>query len=526
MAQLAGIDRRSFLTGSAVFGGAAALAGVGGIANAEEAATDAAAADWMPEWDEEADIIAIGAGAAGLSAGIEARDQGLSIIVLESRSVVGGNSALCNGGMCIPGSPLQAEQGIEDSPDLMYQDLIEYTQSDNYPEYIRLLCDQQALLWDWLTDMGIEFKAESLIGTTGQSVPREHHVGPYVVVETLYNNAVERGADVRLETPATHLVQNPVTKEVIGVTAQDADGNELYFKARKGVLLCSGGYARNVDMLNKWIFGEGAEAYMDGCMDAEGQDGSGILMAMEIGAATRHIDYFNMLTARNPKGNITDACSIFHGGAILVNKEGNRFVNEAQGYIGVWTEVNQQTDQECFQIWDQPIYDTYADNDSEYYSMQKLEDSGLLLRADTIEELAGLMGVPADALQATMDKYNEDVESTGVDSVFGREHLVSMVDAPVALNHPPYYAWETTNSICCTKGGIQQDATQGCQAVDVMGNMIPRLYLAGNISGYSNFGIKPGTREAVNSSGVGFGGAIAFGRYCAQQIALREDWDA
>ena len=519
-ARLGSVSRRSLIAGMGV-------AAAGAACGASRAARAAETPDWMPAWDDEADVVAIGAGGAGLAAGIEARDQGMSVIVLESQESFGGNSARCNGGMCIPGSPLQAEQGIEDSPELMYEDLVAYTQEDNYPEFIKLTCEQQALLWDWLTGMGIEFKAESLIATTGQSVAREHHVGPYVAVETLYDNAVDRGADIRFSTPATHLVQNPVTKEILGVTAETPEGKEIHIKAKKGVLLCSGGYARSVEMLNKWIFGPGrAEQFMASCMDAPGQDGSGILMAMEVGADTRHIDYINMLTARNPKGTVNDACSMFHVGAVLVNKEGERFVNEAKGYIGVWTDVNAQTDSECFQIWDQPLYDEYADNDSHYYSMSKLTDSGLLLRADTLEDLAEQMGVPADTLVATMEKYNSDVEGTGKDSQFGREHLVSMAGVPMAIKTPPFYAWETTNTICCTKGGIRQDATQGCQAVDVMGNLIPRLYLAGNISGYSNFGIKPGTREAVNSSGIGFGGAIALGRYCAQQIAQRDDWDA
>ena len=523
-----GMNRRSFLKGGLAAGGAVVVAGLAGCApQAGPMPSTGTGSDGLPDqWDYETDVVAIGAGAAGIAAGIEARDLGLDIIVLESQGKVGGNSAICNGGMCIPGSGLQKEQGIEDSPELMAQDLISYLGVDVYEDYIRLLAEQQGLLWDWLNDLGVEFRKESLVGTTGQSVPREHHVVPGVTITNLCDAAKERGAEFMLNTTAKHFVQDPASKMVIGVQAEDKSGKAIYLKARKGVLLCSGGYARNVDMLNKWIFGEGAEAYMETCGDAIGQDGSGILMAMEIGADTRHIDYINMLTAQNPKGTLGQACSIFHVGAIMVNKEGNRFVNEAQGYINTWVEVNAQTDRCCFQVWDQAIFDAYKNNDSAYYSMQKLVDSGLLLTADTYEDLAEQMGVPADAFVATMEKYNGDVAATGVDSVFGREHLVSMVDVPVTLDHGPYYAWETTNQLCCTKGGIKQDATQGCQAVSVAGDIIPRSYLAGKVSGYSNMGLKPGTREAVNSSGVGFGGALAFGRYCVQQMAENENWDA
>lgn len=335
-----GMNRRSFLKGGLAAGGAVVVAGLAGCApQAGPMPSTGTGSDGLPDqWDYETDVVAIGAGAAGIAAGIEARDLGLDIIVLESQGKVGGNSAICNGGMCIPGSGLQKEQGIEDSPELMAQDLISYLGVDVYEDYIRLLAEQQGLLWDWLNDLGVEFRKESLVGTTGQSVPREHHVVPGVTITNLCDAAKERGAEFMLNTTAKHFVQDPASKMVIGVQAEDKSGKAIYLKARKGVLLCSGGYARNVDMLNKWIFGEGAEAYMETCGDAIGQDGSGILMAMEIGADTRHIDYINMLTAQNPKGTLGQACSIFHVGAIMVNKEGNRFVNEAQGYINTWVE--------------------------------------------------------------------------------------------------------------------------------------------------------------------------------------------
>lgn len=514
------LSRRGFLKGAAVLAAGAAVAGVAGCSKA-----DAATESWMPEkWDAETDMVAIGAGGAGLAAAVEAGDQGMSIIVLEHQPMVGGNSAICNGGMCCPGSPLQKEQGIEDSAEIMYNDLITYIKHDADKDYLKTLSEQQARLWDWLTGMGVQFKKEGLIATTGQSRAREHHVKPSEVIKALNDNAKAKGADIRLNTKATKFIQHPVSKRILGVVATAEDGSTINIKAKKAVLLCSGGYARNVEMLNKWVFGEGADDYVKTTYDALGQDGSGILMAMEIGAQTRHIDYINMLTAQNPKGKIGDACSMYHVGAVLVNKEGKRYVNEAQGYIGVWTETDAQTDNVCFQVWDEPIAAAYAENDSSYYSMKKIIATGLMLKANTLQELAGLMGVPADAFVATMNKYNGDVAASGKDSEFGRETLVSMAGKPLALKTPPFYAFETTNALVCTKGGIAQDKTG--QAVDVTGKTIPGLYLAGNVSGYCNFGIVPGTRQAVNTSGVGFGGAIALGRWCAEQIAKLDNWDA
>ena len=278
-------------------------------------------------------------------------------------------------------------------------------------------------------------------------------------------------------------------------------------------------------MLNHYVFGEGAEDYADSTYDAIGQDGTGIIMAQALGADTRHMDYLSLLTVQNPEGSTGDACAIYHLGAVLVNKEGLRYVNEAQGYTNVWTETHLQTDRMAYQVWDQAIFDEYAENDSSYYSMEKVVKTGLLLKADTYEELAAQMGVPVEAFVATMEQYNSDVTSQGRDTVMGREHLNNDGPAPIALNHAPYYAFATTNVICCTYGGLKIDATQGCQVVDVFGDIIPGLFAAGNVSGYSNMGCEPGTRIARNASGTGFGGALAFGRYCANQIANLEPWE-
>ena len=218
-----GMNRRSFLKGGLAAGGAVVVAGRAGCApQAGPMPSTGTGSDGLPDqWDYETDVVAIGAGAAGIAAGIEARDLGLDIIVLESQGKVGGNSAICNGGMCIPGSGLQKEQGIEDSPELMAQDLISYLGVDVYEDYIRLLAEQQGLLWDWLNDLGVEFRKESLVGTTGQSVPREHHVVPGVTITNLCDAAKERGAEFMLNTTAKHFVQDPASKMVIGVQAGD-----------------------------------------------------------------------------------------------------------------------------------------------------------------------------------------------------------------------------------------------------------------------------------------------------------------
>lgn len=511
-----GLSRRGFLRGAGVAAAGAVAAGMlGGCSPSGQESSNAGSASASEiVWDHEADIIAVGGGGAGLSCGIEAAEQGMSVIVLESQPTVGGSSALCNGGMAMPNTPLQKEQGIEDSVDLFYQDLSSMTQSDNNPEWLKLHCELAEGLWEWLTGMGLQFKGESLLPTQGASVPREHHIAPTEVIKALQERAEADGAQILVKTTATELIQDPATKRVIGVRAEDSSGKEVTFKAKLGVVLATNGYSRNAEMMNKYVFGTGAENIIT--FTGMGDLGQGHQMAMAVGADTRHIGWISLLTGQHPEGSAGQSCSLIHGGAVMVNAEGERFVNESLGYGNVWPDVAAQTGGICYQIWDEDIAIEYADNDSSLYSMKKLRDSGLLVSADTLEELASALGIPADAVVASVAKYNEDVAATGSDSLFGRATMVSNVGAPPLIDTPPFYGWKTANVNYGTSGGIKHNLDM--QVLHLNGDVIPGLYCAGTICTYSNMGVIPGTIKSVGASGTGFGGALIWGRRVAQLI--------
>lgn len=500
------LSRRTFLTGTAAI---AAASTVPAVALADEI-TDT--------WDYEADIVVVGAGAAGLSCAIEAVAQGMNVIVVESQSFTGGSSRLCNGGMSIPCTPLQEEQGIEDSVELFTQDLIAMTGEDNNPEWLTLHCQLAPELWPWLTDLGVEFKAEGLLPTQGQSVPREHHVGPSSVIDILEAKAIDDGATILLETPANEIVKDE-TGRVVGILATNAEGAVIRIKGTHGVVLCTNGYSRNPEMMNQYIFGTGAENVI--AFTGMGDNGSGIKMAMAIGADTRHLSWISLLTGQHPDGAPGQSCSLFHGGAILVNQEGERFVDESLGYGNVWDKVATQTGGYCWQIWDSDIAEEYAENDSSLYSMAKLRAyDNLLLEAETLEGIAELTGIPSDALIATVDKYNTDIKTTGADTVFGRAHQISQVGEPPLIDNGPFFAWKTANVNYGTMGGLKVNLDQ--QVIHLNGNPIPGLYCAGTICTYAQMGVVPGTIKGVGASGTGFGGAIIWGRYAAQRIAELE----
>ena len=375
------MSRRNFLAAGAATLAAAGLAGAS--AQTKAFAAEATQAGVPATWGFEADVICVGGGAAGLATACEAVEQGMDAIVLESQSFVGGNSALCNGGIAIPGTPLQEKLGIHDSVDQMYEDLCAWFKTDYDDAYVRKMCELAGDgFYEYLTDyLGMEFDESGLLQSNGHSQPREHHVGPGKVVTALEDKANELGVRIDFNTCGTRIIRDPESGRVLGMQATDADGKTVYYKGKKAVCLTTGGYGRNVDMLAEWNFGP-AVYHMNDFNFAPGILGQGHIMAMAIGAQPRHLSYCGMLTVKNPDGNATAECAMYHQGGIMVNLEGERFVNEGQGYTNTWSELLQQTDNVCYQVWDDAIAQKCADNESGYYSQSKVESTGLLLKAE------------------------------------------------------------------------------------------------------------------------------------------------
>ena len=508
-------DRRALVSAGLAAGSLFLVGGVPTVL-ADESVDPA----WMPSWNYEADVIVVGVGGAGVAALNEARECGLSVIGLEQMGAVGGNAAICGGEITAVGTPLQEAQGIEDSPEQLYDDMMALG-ADVNSDMMKLYAELQTTIYDWVCGFGIEFESE-VKGTNGHSVPRGHFIDAHSAVNTMADAALAAGAEIHFETALTDLVQDPVTRRVVGVKATGPDGEPLYYKARRGVVMCSGGYAQNNDMINEYVTGVGAETFRR--QGRETDNGTGMIACMNIGVATRHISYCSFSCILNADPGCAQGSAMYHEGGILVNQEGERFVDESNGYTNVWTDVVKQTDSICYCIWDQAIADANTGQGGAYYDHQKALDSGYLLHGETVEELAGAIGCPVETLQATLDRYNADVEATGVDGVFGRDHFVTGTGELVTIDHAPYYAWKTCVAIGSSRGGLKKDLS--CQALDMKGNVVPGLFLAGVISGTSEMGIVPGTRQSKTPSGAGFGGALSFGRYAVRQISeLMQPWD-
>lgn len=506
--------RRTFLKGVAA-GSAAAAVSACGVAHAAEA-------DWMPEWDEETDVVVIGFGGSGGCAAIAAADAGAEVVVLEkSQEPEGGNTGCSTG--YIHTAPFS-------DPDEWIEKITHGVYGTTPVETIEAMVDHAQGIADWLEEVGIEInwtEADTVTPSprmpsyykTGLVKGREGADGRYLW-QAIYEAAMSRNVDVRLGTPAKHLVQNPVTKEILGVRAQGADGNEICIKARKGVVMAMGGYEGN-----PWKQGQynqpGVRLYPWGTPN---NTGDGIDMACEVGANLWHLHGLEWSSVNFRLASEEAGCAVSTNASagiqpynhVFVNQFGKRFMNESKNMnhdietkaaLNFDSSANEYANLPFYMVFDSTMFEAgplYTGTGrtgivNTYAGVHKLCDwgddneaaleRGWIFKGDTIEELAEAMqgttpsgdvvGCDAEALAATIEAYNGYV-AAGEDQDFGRS-----AEKMGALDNPPYYAIEMGFSCINTQGGAQRNGN--CQVISTTGDVLPRLYSAGEFGSINGF---------------------------------------
>ncbi len=421
-------------------------------------------------WDGEADVIVVGGGNTGIPAAITAYDKGAKVIVLEASGGMASSLAMIAGGTPFTGTDLQKAEGIEDSPDKLYEEAVKVSGGD--PELWRALADRQEEVYEWLKSLGA--KPEKVLLAPGHKVRRsikfEGH-GP-ALCNILRNALKKSGIDVRYKHRARKLIVD--NGRVIGITAESGDKTNS-FKARKAVILATGGFCQNLDIVKEF-----GPQYADLVPTApKTHQGDGLKMAMGIGAGTDGLGL--AVCPSMPVGAETlQFVNAGIQGGITVDRYGKRFGNEATEELGTYTEKHKI----CLDHDPTGLHITVSDQAiKDLNEPPSTTTREPIYRVDTIEELEKQLGIPAGNLKATVDEYNSDIEKYGYDRKFGRR-LQGMYwpDLPVMkLDHPPFYA--VKNKICLTsmKGGLKINAK--CQIIDQFGDVIPGLYAAGEIAG-------------------------------------------
>ena len=488
----------------------------------------------------EADVVVVGAGGAGMTAAITAAGEGKSVVILESQSMVGGNSVRATGGMNAGKTVYQDENefgesaGVEktlktaaekyadnetitalaktvseqwaayqanptgyfDSVELMELDTMIGGKGINDPELVETLCANSADAIDWLDEHGITLHNVSSFG--GASVKRIHRpvnaegktvsVGSYMI-PLLQENCEKAGVKMMLDTTATEILTD-ANGAAVGVKATGASGETVTVNA-KAVVLASGGFGANLDMVVKY------KPELKGFMttNAPGIQGQGIEMAQAIGAATVDMDQIQI----HPTVEANTAALITEGlrgdGAILINEEGQRFIDEVGTRDVVSAAEIAQTGSYSWLVVDQAMVDASS-------VIQGYIKKGYTVTGETYEELGKAMGVDAAAFAETMDKWNGYVEAKN-DPDFGRTSFAN------PLNTAPYYAVKVTAGVHHTMGGLKINANT--EVLNEKGEVIPGLFAAGEVTG--------GVHGANRLGGTAVADFVVFGRIAGESAA-------
>jgi len=448
---------------------------------------------------DKTDIIVIGAGAAGLAAALTAADAGADVMLLEKAAEPGGSSRICGGLLAFAGTDIQTRHGIEDSSELLYQDLCEVGRHENDSALVRCYTDNQLATYHWLCEHGVRFGPRP-DASSGQSVPRCHVIDPDAMINGLMEHVLRHP---RIEFTAKAAVSRLLRKDgsVRGVRVAH-EGGPTDVAADRGVVLAAGGFTRNAELIKTFVPKQ-AKAWVSG---GEANTGDGLLMAWQLGAGVRDVAYIQGTFGKHPT-NHTCRHSLLavYKGAIAVNLAARRFVDESLSYKLLGTASLEQDGDFTWQIFDQPIFDSHEEEVS-IFDVRHRQADGMLIEAKTLDELAAKTGLDAATLRATVARYNGFVRD-GHDADFGRRHLVHNHGALRPVSTAPFYAHASTAALYGTYCGVTVDPTM--QVLDVFGEPIRGLRAAGEMIA--------GLHGAAYMTGSALGKALIFGRVAGRE---------
>lgn len=502
--------------------------------------------DFMQQVDDtaedvtyDADIVVVGAGGAGMVSALTAAEAGKKVIIVESQPIAGGNSVRATGGMNAADTPAQDEntfgesagvektlasaasyadnetitalaaevttqweayqanaEGYFDSVELMELDTMIGGKGINNPELVAIMCENTADGIEWLKTVNVNLTSVGSFG--GASVKRIHRpvdengktisVGSYMIplLETACNE--QENITILFNTTAhTILTQDGAA---CGIVATGKAGETVTVNAG-AVILATGGFGANLDMVAELV--PALQGFMT--TNAAGAQGQGIVMAQAVGAATVDMDQVQI----HPTVQADTAALITEGlrgdGAILVNAEGKRFIDEVGTRDVVSAAEIAQTGSYSWLVVDQAMVDASA-------VIQGYINKGFTFSGETYEALAAAIGVDAATLAETMTTWNGYVEAKS-DPDFGRTSFASPLDTA------PYYAIKVTAGIHHTMGGLVINTDT--QVLDASGEVIPGLYAAGEVTG--------GVHGANRLGGNAVADFVVFGRIAGAQAA-------
>jgi fumarate reductase flavoprotein subunit len=414
------------------------------------------------------DIIVIGAGGCGLMAALVAAKKA-RVLVLEKTDKPGGGTAFSSKGIRAAGSRRQGELNIEDSAALYAEDILRRNNGESDALLTRRLAENSGRVADFLADQaGIEFHiGEFAFGHSGK---RSHSWKEDKTITDFLFTAVERekNIEIRFSMPVLAL-------------ERDAGGAVMGVKTKNGILtarkiiLASGGFGASTELLSQYI----PKAVGIPFPGHHGSTGDGIKMGLEIDAALENMAAFQPYPAYLGPGKRAVPPEVALSGGIMVDALGKRFVDERRYPGGIGIKMLDLPGKQAYEIFDDRIFQLHRDAPG-VRSLRRLFDAGLLLKAQTPEELAGKLAIDAEGLKQTIDECNA-FSARGEKDAFGR-----VLPQPLEA---PYYGLKVTVALYHTQGGLKVNADG--QVIRADGSIIANLYAGGGVAvGVSGQGLE------------------------------------
>ena len=447
------------------------------------------------------DVVVIGAGGAGFAAAIEAKRAGASVVMLEKMPQVGGNSLISGAEMNVPCNWVQEKLGIKDSIELYEKDTYLGGDKKGDPAVIKVLAENALDAAKWGRDyLGVQFEPDNLFFFGGMSVKRalipQGQTG-YEWISKMQKKAEELGIPIITDMKAEELIMKD--GRVVGVKAT-MDGKNYDFYGKGGVVLATGGFGANAKMVAKYN-PKIDERFKS--TDAPGATGEALYMAEKVGAELVNMSYIQTYPICDPiSGAIELIADSRFDGAIMLNQEGKRFVEELDRRDVLSEAILNQTGGYCWVLWNDKIgavSNTVKAHPDEYAGFTK---SGIMATCDDLKCIADFTKIPYDSLKATVDRVSS-MAGPGNDKDF--HHRGGLMD----MSQGKYYVIKAVPSVHHTMGGVRINPKG--EVLTKEGKVIPGLWAAGEVTGVTH-----GTNRI---GGNAYTDIMVFGRLTGQEAA-------
>lgn len=449
------------------------------------------------------DVIVIGAGGAGFSAAITAKDADTNVVMLEKMPSVGGNSLISGAEMAVANNWVQKKLGITgDSVELHYQDTKKGGDFRGDPDVVRTMVTNAADAAQWCCDtIGVQVQEDNLFFFGGHSkkrslIPKGATGAEFISKFT--QAAEERHIPILTNVKAEELIQDSRGR-VVGVKAT-LDGKAYQFTAKKGMILATGGFGDNVDMrtVANPFYGEKFKT-----TNMPSATGDGIRMAQKVGAQVVNMELIQTYPMCDPNsGAIELIDDARFEGAILVNQEGKRFVEELARRDVMSKAILEQTGRYCYAIFNDAIEKKSHAITHHQDEVETFTKTGILHKGETLDDIANFFKIPVENLKATVARVNTFAK-TGNDTDF--HYRARFTD----LSTGPYWIYRGVPSVHHTMGDLKINTH--AQVLNDKNQPIPGLWAAGEVTGTTH-----GTNRLGSNA---YTDIIVFGRIAGQEVA-------